>query len=76
MSAASYKYIISRRVDPVFALAIGVAAAGVRIRREEKEKGHDGWQALALGMRRIGVSESFRRQLGLDAPPTKTVGVE
>ena len=32
------KYIISRYADPVFALSIGVAAAFIRIRREESEK--------------------------------------
>ncbi|KAK5660742.1 hypothetical protein OQA88_12108 [Cercophora sp. LCS_1] len=32
-------YIISRVADPIFALAIGVAAAATRINREEKEKG-------------------------------------
>ncbi len=33
-----YQYIISRRLDPVFALFIGTSAAFVRIRREEREK--------------------------------------
>lgn len=28
----------SRRIDPIFALSVGVAAACVRINREEKEK--------------------------------------
>lgn len=32
-------YIISRVVDPIFAVFIGVSAAALRINREEKEKG-------------------------------------
>ena len=35
----SYKYLISKRLDPLFALVIGLSAAIVRIRREEREKG-------------------------------------
>lgn len=33
-----HNYIISRTLDPVFAILIGFAAAGMRIRREENEK--------------------------------------
>ncbi|KAL6720146.1 hypothetical protein ACLMJK_002067 [Lecanora helva] len=33
-----YTYIISRTLDPLFALVIGISAAGIRIRREENEK--------------------------------------
>lgn len=33
-----YSYIISRTLDPLFALLIGISAAGMRIRREENEK--------------------------------------
>ncbi|KAK4101476.1 hypothetical protein N658DRAFT_425756 [Parathielavia hyrcaniae] len=32
-------YIISRVADPIFAVCIGISAAALRIRREEKEKG-------------------------------------
>ena len=35
-----YPSFPSRYLDPVFAITIGVSAAAVRIRREEKEKGH------------------------------------
>ncbi|KAF2033466.1 hypothetical protein EK21DRAFT_58491 [Setomelanomma holmii] len=34
----SYQYIISKRLDPIFAVSIGLAAAVTRINREEKEK--------------------------------------
>ncbi|KAK0508334.1 hypothetical protein JMJ35_009418 [Cladonia borealis] len=33
-----YSYLISKTLDPVFALFIGISAAGIRIRREENEK--------------------------------------
>ncbi|KAF2478632.1 hypothetical protein BDY17DRAFT_328163 [Neohortaea acidophila] len=36
----SIPYIISKRLDPIFALSVGIAAAAVRINREEKEKGN------------------------------------
>ena len=39
-------YIISRTADPVFALAIGLSAAAMRINREEKEKGKTTQQTL------------------------------
>jgi CBS domain containing-hemolysin-like protein len=32
-------YIISRAMDPIFAIFIGTSAAVLRISREEKEKG-------------------------------------
>lgn len=36
---AAPTYIISRIMDPIFAVAIGLGAAVTRINREEKEKG-------------------------------------
>ncbi|KAA8911336.1 hypothetical protein FN846DRAFT_904462 [Sphaerosporella brunnea] len=42
----AYQYLISRTADPVFALFIGSAAAAVRIRREEREKGRDALETL------------------------------
>ncbi|KAI9803956.1 MAG: hypothetical protein M1833_000237 [Piccolia ochrophora] len=38
-TAIRYNYIISRNLDPLFALFIGLSAAAVRIRREEVAKG-------------------------------------
>lgn len=38
-----------RAIDPFFAMGIGIAAAGVRINREEKEKGkstQQSWESL------------------------------
>ena len=34
-------HLISRNLDPVFALFIGIGAAATRINREEKELGRD-----------------------------------
>ena len=40
-------YIISRVVDPIFGVAIGVGAAVLRISREEKEKGRTTQDSIA-----------------------------
>lgn len=45
-----YNYIISRTLDPLFALLIGFSAAGMRIRREENEK--------RLGMATTSIADS------------------
>ncbi|KAI3341264.1 hypothetical protein F4824DRAFT_496009 [Ustulina deusta] len=39
-------YIISRVADPIFAVAIGLGAAALRINREEKEKGKTTQQTI------------------------------
>ncbi|KAI9711221.1 MAG: hypothetical protein M1820_002208 [Bogoriella megaspora] len=49
----SVPYIISKSLDPVFAIAIGLAAAGVRIRREEREEGHSMNETFDAGKRRV-----------------------
>jgi hypothetical protein len=46
-------YIISRAADPIFALAIGIAAAVVRINREEKEKGRTTQQTVEAARRYV-----------------------
>jgi hypothetical protein len=53
----SLTYVLtrSRGIDPFFAMGIGIAAAAVRINREEKEKGKSTQQSV----------ESFRRRLAL-----------
>ncbi|KAI9836251.1 MAG: hypothetical protein M1819_001588 [Sarea resinae] len=64
MSAPQYRYIISKSLDPVFAIAVGSLAAGVRIRREEREKhDRDMWGILDVGLRRVGVGEETRRRI-------------
>jgi len=47
-------YIISRVADPIFAVAIGLGAAVVRINREEKEKGRTTQQTIEAARRRLG----------------------
>ncbi|CAJ2511510.1 Uu.00g071350.m01.CDS01 [Anthostomella pinea] len=49
-------YIISRVADPIFALAIGLSAAGLRINREEKEKGKTTQQTIESAKRRINMT--------------------
>jgi hypothetical protein len=44
-------YIISRAADPIFALAIGISAAALRINREEKEKGKTTQQTIEAARR-------------------------
>ncbi|KAI1165437.1 hypothetical protein F5B18DRAFT_169923 [Nemania serpens] len=46
-------YIISRVADPIFALAIGLGAAALRINREEKEKGKTTQQTINSAKRII-----------------------
>ncbi|MCJ1225830.1 hypothetical protein MMC12_002479 [Toensbergia leucococca] len=41
-SIPRYTHIISKTLDPVFAILIGTSAATIRIRREEKERGGSG----------------------------------
>ncbi|OBT79184.1 hypothetical protein VF21_01778 [Pseudogymnoascus sp. 05NY08] len=47
-------YIISRTLDPIFALFIGLGAASMRINREEKELGRSTKETVDAGLRRIG----------------------
>ncbi|PSN67848.1 hypothetical protein BS50DRAFT_572839 [Corynespora cassiicola Philippines] len=46
------KYIISRTLDPIFAISMGLAAAATRINREEKEKGRNTGETLDVFKRR------------------------
>lgn len=48
-------YIISRVADPIFALAIGLGAAALRINREEKEKGRTTQQTINSA-KRYGIN--------------------
>lgn len=51
MSAPAF--IISRVADPIFAVAIGLAAAATRINREEKEKGKTTSEIIEAGRRYV-----------------------
>ncbi|ORX99802.1 hypothetical protein BCR34DRAFT_495129 [Clohesyomyces aquaticus] len=52
----AYQYIISKSLDPIFALSIGVAAALTRISREEKEKGRGTSESVDVFKRRVGLA--------------------
>jgi len=47
-------HIISRTLDPIFAIFIGLGAAATRINREEKESGRSTRETVDNGLRRIG----------------------
>ncbi|RMY07808.1 hypothetical protein D0868_05150 [Hortaea werneckii] len=49
----SAPYLISKAIDPIFATSVGVAAAVVRINREEKEKGRTTAQSVETFKRRL-----------------------
>ncbi|KAI6801441.1 hypothetical protein KC363_g1343 [Hortaea werneckii] len=51
----SAPYLISKAIDPIFATSIGVAAAVVRINREEKEKGRSTEQSIETLKRRVNM---------------------
>ncbi|KAI7189530.1 hypothetical protein D0869_05541 [Hortaea werneckii] len=51
----SAPYLISKAIDPIFATSVGVAAAVVRINREEKEKGRTTEQSVETFKRRVNL---------------------
>lgn len=46
----------NRGLDPIFAVSVGVAAAFVRIRREDKDKGRNMEQTLEVFKRRVAIA--------------------
>jgi hypothetical protein len=50
------QYLISKALDPLFAISIGLAAAATRINREEKEAGRSTQQTVELLKRRVGLA--------------------
>ncbi|KAK5120052.1 hypothetical protein LTR85_006533 [Meristemomyces frigidus] len=63
----SAPYLISKAIDPVFAMGVGIAAAAVRINREEKEKGHSTQETLNTFKRR--TSKLFEKDSGSEGKP-------
>ncbi|CZT19721.1 uncharacterized protein RCC_05575 [Ramularia collo-cygni] len=57
-------YLISKAVDPIFAMSIGTLAAAVRINREEKEKGFTTDQTIASLKRRTAALFGEAKQEG------------
>lgn len=53
MAEANTQYC--RAIDPIFATSVGVAAAVVRINREEKEKGRTTQQSIETFKRRVNL---------------------
>ncbi|KAF2146134.1 uncharacterized protein K452DRAFT_212954, partial [Aplosporella prunicola CBS 121167] len=52
----AYKYIISKKLDPLFAISIGSAAALARINREEREKDRSPMQSWKTLQRRWALA--------------------
>ncbi|KAJ8111920.1 hypothetical protein OPT61_g5596 [Boeremia exigua] len=48
--------IISKALDPLFAISIGLAAAATRINREEKEKGRSTQETMDVFKRRWALA--------------------
>ncbi|KAK4550652.1 hypothetical protein LTR36_000231 [Oleoguttula mirabilis] len=59
----SAPYLISKAIDPFFAMGVGIAAAVVRVNREEKEKGHSTQETLDALKRR--TSKLFEKGGGV-----------
>ncbi|KAI0601810.1 hypothetical protein F4775DRAFT_589123 [Biscogniauxia sp. FL1348] len=53
MAVAPTAYIISRRADPLFAIAMGLAAAAMRINRDEKQEGKTTQETIQAAKRRV-----------------------
>jgi hypothetical protein len=47
---------LSRRLDPVFAIVVGSAAAVLRVRRDEETKGQSAQQTLDTLKRRLNLA--------------------
>lgn len=58
---------ISRAVDPIFAVSVGVAAAAVRINREEKEKGRTTQESYSALKRRFNMLFQSNKVAEMDA---------
>ncbi|KAF2223205.1 hypothetical protein BDZ85DRAFT_282239 [Elsinoe ampelina] len=68
-SAPRYTYIISRNLDPIFALFIGLSAAYTRINREQTEKGFSRQDTLDQLQRRFDIAfgrDVQPRRIGAD----------
>ncbi|KXT09072.1 hypothetical protein AC579_1155 [Pseudocercospora musae] len=51
----STPYLISKAIDPIFAVTVGITAAAVRINREEKEKGRSTQDTIDTLKRRTAM---------------------
>ncbi|KAG8626081.1 hypothetical protein KVT40_006482 [Elsinoe batatas] len=76
-SAPRYTYIISRNLDPIFALFIGLSAAYTRINREQTEKGFNRQDTIGQLQRRFDIAlgrDVQPRRIGLDAVKERVEG--
>ncbi|OCK85309.1 hypothetical protein K432DRAFT_400398 [Lepidopterella palustris CBS 459.81] len=59
----AYAFIISKTLDPIFAISIGVGAAAARINRDEKAKGRSTAEIFGLFKRRVGLLFAEKEQV-------------
>ncbi|KAF2671889.1 hypothetical protein BT63DRAFT_452393 [Microthyrium microscopicum] len=59
MAATRYAYLISRNLDPLFAISIGIGAAAIRIRKDETKKGFTSQQTIDTVKRRARLVTHF-----------------
>ncbi|OCL13084.1 hypothetical protein AOQ84DRAFT_372497 [Glonium stellatum] len=52
----AYAYLISKTLDPLFAIGVGAAAAAARINREEKAKGRTMAETVEVLKRRVQLA--------------------
>lgn len=57
-------YLISRTLDPFFALFIGLSAAATRINREEKELGRSTGETVNAGIRYVFFMFYYKLEMG------------
>ncbi|KAK5462615.1 hypothetical protein LTS15_002327 [Exophiala xenobiotica] len=63
MASIAQPWLISKFVDPIFAIGVGLSAAYVRIRREEREKDPDqDSSASALWQKGVRMSRRYYLQ--------------
>ena len=61
---------MTRVIDPIFAVSVGLTAAVVRINREEKEKGRTTQETIESVRRRVGRLTGSEEKAGTTKIPT------
>ncbi|EHY61296.1 hypothetical protein HRR83_008994 [Exophiala dermatitidis] len=60
MASVAQPWLISKFIDPIFAVCVGLSAAAVRIRREEREKYPDQDSSFpALWQKGVTMARSY-----------------
>jgi len=51
-----YAYLISKRLDPVFAIFVGTTSAWFKVRKDEQAKGRSVQETVDTLKRRVGMA--------------------